>query len=160
LDNSLKTLEATSLEARDENYVHEFFFVFSSLLPIFYNCVYTTEMSIFHSFPMAEELLKQWCDPTPSSSSTNLDSEVSVTPQPKKKSRTEEEDEPNYEPGEEAHSARTTTLPVVPRTLEFEEEQERDEEPPSPSMSTPSNKSRGQKTKMRRGNMGGTRWRR
>jgi hypothetical protein len=116
----------------DENYVHGFFFVFSSLLLIFYNCVYTTKMSILHSFPMAKEPLKEWHDPTHSSSSTSLESEVSVTLQPKKKPRTEEEDDPNYEPGEEAHSVRTTTLPVVPQTLEFEKEQERDEEPPLP----------------------------
>jgi hypothetical protein len=72
----------------------------------------TTEMFVLRSFPMAEEPLKQWRDPTRNSSSTSLESEVSLTPQPKKKPRTEEEDDPNYEPGEEAHSARTTTLPA------------------------------------------------
>jgi hypothetical protein len=88
-------------------------------------------MSALRSFPMAEEPLKEWRDPTPSSSFTSLESEVSVTLQPKKKPHTEEEDDLNYELGEEAHSARTTTLPVVPQTLEFEE-QERDKEPPLP----------------------------
>jgi hypothetical protein len=60
------------------------FFVFSSLSFIFYNCVYTTEMFVLHSFPMAKEPLKEWCDTISTSSSTSLESEVSVTPQPKK----------------------------------------------------------------------------
>ena len=109
---------------------------------------------------MAEEPISEWRDPTPSaSSSTSLESHVSVTPRPTKKHRTEDKDDLTYQPrDDEVESARSPNpkqMPVVPQELNFEEEQVRDKEPPAPSPTT-SGKSRGQRTKLRRGNTGGT----
>ena len=109
---------------------------------------------------MAEEPISEWRYPTPSaSSSTSLESQVSVTPKPTQKHRIEDEDDPTYQPrDDEVESARSPNpeqMPVVPRELNFEEEQVRDKEPLAPSPTT-SGKSRGQRTKLRRGNTGGT----
>ena len=77
---------------------------------------------------MAEESIREWCDPTPSaSSSTSLESQVSMTPRPTKKHRIEDGDDLTYQPrDDEVESARSPNpeqMPVVPRELNFEEEQ-------------------------------------
>ena len=107
---------------------------------------------------MAEEPISEWRDPTPSaSSSTSLESHVSVTLRPTKKRHTEDDDDPTYQPrDDEVESARSPNpeqMPVVPRELNFEEEEVSDKEPPAPSPTT-SGKSRGQRTKLRRGEHG------